>query len=168
MKQSVKRRWIFIYLIGVALFMMTARCSFAAVSIERAKLIFSNLTYVNGIHATLRFKETPKVYASSGVATITIYTGMLQFCDNEAQLAFVIGHELGHITKHDAFRSGNKQMEYQADLLGYYYATNAGYPSGLSFMTKMIRVYGDGGGSNSDHPSWSSRLRYVLTGGQMR
>ncbi len=68
------------------------------------------------------------VYRSAGISAycmpggfVLVSTGMLQLCDNEDQLAAVIGHELGHARWRHPLEALKKKMESDAknDLVGF-------------------------------------------------
>lgn len=68
------------------------------------------------------------VYKSAGISAycmpggfVLISTGLLQLCDNEDQLAAVIGHELGHARWRHPLEALKKKMESDAknDLVGF-------------------------------------------------
>jgi len=46
---------------------------------------------------SIKVVNTAEVNAAAGPSDIYINSGLIQFVDNDAQLAFVIGHEIGHI-----------------------------------------------------------------------
>lgn len=163
MKQSTKRKCILLYLFCIALFMISARCSFAAVSVERARAIFLKLENVSNVHVVLRIDPLNKVNAYSNVGVVVVYKGLLNFCDNEDQLAWVLGHELAHIRRGDIFHSEAAYRELAADVLGAQYAMASGYPSGISFLYKMRRIYGDQG-KDGVHPTWTKRINNILNG----
>ena len=58
---------------------------------------------------------------------ICITTGLLSRCDNEAQIAGVLGHEIGHVTARHSANAISRQYLYQIPLvLGAIYAQHRG------------------------------------------
>ncbi|MBF0382922.1 MAG: M48 family metalloprotease [Magnetococcales bacterium] len=56
---------------------------------------------------------------------VYITTGMLRFLDNDDQLAWILGHELAHISLRS--KGSTKQSEHMADYVGSYFTARAGY-----------------------------------------
>lgn len=96
---------------------------------------------------------------------------------NKDALAFIIGHEIAHITQNhlEIFKQRNtpyklmvftRSNEFEADTVGMKYALMAGYSAkeGIklinTFITKGFE-YTSFEGIGSDHPSWSERLQYL-------
>jgi len=73
--------------------------------------------------------------ASPSRKNVNIYTGILPFIDNDDELAYLIGHETGHILDYyDGFLKwfivmhlNQKEYEYKADLVGIDLMVKAGY-----------------------------------------
>jgi hypothetical protein len=71
--------------------------------------------YINSIGQRLVPKDSPNIYSfkllldpipkaeALSTGTILISTGMVSMLDNEAQLAYVLGHEIAHIEKNHAY-----------------------------------------------------------------
>jgi hypothetical protein len=71
--------------------------------------------YINAIGQRLVPKDSPNIYSfkllldpipkveALSTGTILISTGMVSMLDNEAQLAYVLGHEIAHIEKNHAY-----------------------------------------------------------------
>jgi hypothetical protein len=71
--------------------------------------------YINAIGQRLVPKDSPNIYSfkllldpipkaeALSTGTILISTGMVSVLDNEAQLAYVLGHEIAHVEKNHAF-----------------------------------------------------------------
>jgi hypothetical protein len=95
----------------------------------------------------------------------------------EERLAFVVGHEFGHLVKDHFKETGDKPpplefafkrgQEVEADLYGLQLALKAGYEfeGAIRGMTAMKKVcqdeklnYSSFEGLGSDHPSWDDRL----------
>ncbi len=81
-------------------------------------------TYVNNIGQRLVPKDSPNLYSfrilydpiptaeSLSTGTIYISTGLLSMLDNEAQLAYVLGHEIAHVEqKHEYARIHDRVVE---------------------------------------------------------
>ena len=64
--------------------------------------IGDNIVYKNHIGKNVKFivNSNNVINATTGITNnITVYKGLIEYCENEDELAFVIGHELGHATK---------------------------------------------------------------------
>jgi hypothetical protein len=71
--------------------------------------------YINAIGQKLVPKDSPNVYSfkllldpipkaeALSTGTILVSTGMVSMLDNEAQLAYVLGHEIAHVEKNHAY-----------------------------------------------------------------
>jgi hypothetical protein len=71
--------------------------------------------YINNIGQRLVPKDSPNIYSfkllldpipkaeAFSTGTILISTGMVSMLDNEAQLAYVLGHEIAHVEKNHAY-----------------------------------------------------------------
>ena len=71
--------------------------------------------YINAIGQKLVPKDSPNIYSfkllldpipkaeAFSTGTILITTGMVSMLDNEAQLAYVLGHEIAHVEKNHAY-----------------------------------------------------------------
>ncbi len=86
----------------------------------------------------LRLKRMTSVInatASPTQKTVTIYTGILPYFDNDDELAYVVSHEIAHcIDFYDGFMKwafvmafNRKEYEYKADLIGIDLMVKAGY-----------------------------------------
>lgn len=88
--------------------------------------------------------------------TIIITTGLAELAGSDDETAFVIGHELGHITKehcneeeilgilNDPTLPNWKKHEIEADINGINYAKKAGYnPSSAEKLLSKILYYTD-------------------------
>jgi len=72
--------------------------------------------YINAIGQRLVPKDSPNIYSfkllldpipkaeALSTGTILISTGMVSMLDNEAQLAYVLGHEIAHVEKNHAYQ----------------------------------------------------------------
>ena len=84
-------------------------------ALKKVNDIGNKLLLSNNIDKFVRFevsrKETVNAYASyEGV--VHVYKGLLNYVENEDELAYVIGHELGHITYDD-----NKQARIRRGII---------------------------------------------------
>lgn len=86
----------------------------------------------------LRINRNTRVinaYSNPIDKTVNIYVGLLPYCDNDDELAYVIGHETAHcLDFYDGFLKGffvmifnKKEYEYKADLIGIDLMAKAGY-----------------------------------------
>jgi len=109
--------------------------------------------------------------------TVSIYSGLLPYLDNDDELAFVIGHEMGHAI--DAYDGGffkwanmklnSKEYEYNADLIGVDLMAKAGYNPLAAICTAnkwMPEDYWDFWVFTS-HPKTSSRLLKMYENAQI-
>jgi Peptidase family M48 len=72
--------------------------------------------YINAIGQRLVPKDSPNIYSfkllldpipkaeALSTGTILVTTGMISMLDNEAQLAYVLGHEVAHVEKNHAYQ----------------------------------------------------------------
>jgi hypothetical protein len=65
--------------------------------------------------------------SASEIDNLRVYitTGMVRFLKNDDQLAWILGHELAHITLHS--KGSNEQSEFLADYVASYFTARAGY-----------------------------------------
>jgi len=99
--------------------------------------------------------------------TVTIYTGILPYFDNDDELAFVISHEIAHsldsydgLGKWFAMIFNSKAYEYKADLIGVDLMTKAGY-NPVAAITTMNKAFPEtyfDFGILSSHPRASKRM----------
>ncbi|MBF0445255.1 MAG: M48 family metalloprotease [Magnetococcales bacterium] len=70
---------------------------------------------------------TVNTISAAEVDNLRVYitTGMLRFLQNDDQLAWILGHELAHITLHS--QGSTKTSEHLADYVGSYFTARAGY-----------------------------------------
>ena len=124
-------------------------------NIKDAQNVYNRLLQSNGIkyHPMLRLSESKEVNASETRRYITINRGMLNFVRNNAELAIVLGHELGHFLRGDG--SSKPSREYAADAIGAKLANKAGYP--VCKGAQVLRRFGDKG--SSTHPDSASRYK---------
>lgn len=73
--------------------------------------------------------------ANPTLKNVNIYTGIFPYCDNDDELAYIIGHEISHcLDYYDGFMKwafvmtfNGKAYEYKADLIGIDLMVKAGY-----------------------------------------
>lgn len=99
--------------------------------------------------------------------TVTIYTGILPYFDNDDELAFVISHEMAHsldayygLGKWIAMSLNSQQYEYKADLIGIDLMVKAGYNpiASIIVMNKFFPESTFNFGILSSHPKSSNRM----------
>jgi len=103
-----------------------------------------------------------RLNAYASIKGIFVLKGIDVAAKNDDELAFVIAHELSHITLRHVLanpidKEDSQRHEALADKLGAFYATKAGYNlcQGREFFTHMEELGNKGGGS---HPL--SKWRY--------
>jgi hypothetical protein len=82
--------------------------------------------YINAIGQRLVPKDSPNIYSfkllldpipkaeALSTGTILVSTGMVSMLDNEAQLAYVLGHEVAHVEKNHAYQIVRNRILEQA------------------------------------------------------
>lgn len=96
---------------------------------------------------------------------VLILAGLLDVARTEAELAVVIGHELGHILAEQKYGPGHRNAdpmaaEMEADRLGLYLAARAGYDvSGTTVvMERIMQDYPLAAEGGENHPSSALRI----------
>ena len=134
---------------------------------------------------TFHVLDATEVQAFSGLATsVYLNRGALALLRDEAELAGVLGHEIGHVLgghAHEAFEELGKDLarspltqseevrvarddELQADETAVLLVSRAGYdPGGVE---RMLRAYAatspaDGDDPDDHHPGWTERIARV-------
>lgn len=99
--------------------------------------------------------------------TVTIYTGILPYFDNDDELAFVISHEIAHsvdaydgLGKWFAMFFNSKEYEYKADLIGIDLMVKTGYNpiAAITVMNKSFPESYFDWGILTSHPKTSKRM----------
>ncbi len=112
----------------------------------------------------LEIVEQPTVNAFNDGQRIVIYRGMLDFVENDDELALVLGHEIAHgmlrhLAYHEFLSSANETSvaEGNADKMGAVYMMKAGYDvcSGREMWNRLRLDKGNYQGA--DHPNYSYR-----------
>lgn len=106
-------------------------------------------------------------YSSRMSKSVVIYSGLLQYIDNDDELASVLGHEMAHsLDSYDgpakwlSMTFNSKQYEYKADLIGVDLMVKAGY-NPIAAITLMNKWMGESPydfGLFTSHPQTSKRL----------
>lgn len=99
------------------------------------KLINVNKLDKRVVLRVVRNTKVINAYASPTEKSVNIYVGVLPYCDNDDELAAIIGHEIGHcLDYYDGFLKwffimnfNSKEYEYKADLIGIDMMVKAGY-----------------------------------------
>lgn len=99
--------------------------------------------------------------------TVTIYSGMFLYIDNDDELAYVLSHEIAHsveayggMIKYMAMNANAKKYEQKADLNGIDYMVKAGYDP-IAAITMGNKIFGEpvwDWGFTYTHPKGSKRL----------
>lgn len=132
---------------------------FASTTFGEANKVFTRLQVLTGTNVTLKYDADPSSNAWTTFTEITITQGMLDDARGEADLALVLGHELGHWATGDVWTKGSRAKELRADQYGYNLCSRLGYTSCGSFMLYMYDKYG--GLSDKVHPDWLTRYRHL-------
>ena len=141
--------------------------SYASINFYEAQLIYEKLKNANGIPnaPVLVLNGSTSINAETQSNQIIVNKGMLDFVDNNDQLALVLGHELAHWVNHDYLYFPIEWKEYRADSQGLQYMENAGYNHcrGIKVFKQFKKRMGD---SKSDgvHPSDIDRYNYLHRG----
>lgn len=127
----------------------------ASVTFVEAQIVFTKLIISGHITKApvLLYENNEEMNAYCNVQgrIIVIYEGMLRACENVDELAWVLGHELGHWIRRD--RQSCHENEYKADKWGSRLAEGAGYNQRRG--CKIVLKFGPGGNTHPD-----SRYRY--------
>lgn len=93
--------------------------------------------------------KTINAYASFSDKSVNIYSGILPYLNSDDELAYVIGHEIGHCLDYynGFFRAAemvinSKSYETKADLIGIDLMTKAGY-NPIAAITVQYKVSGE-------------------------
>lgn len=114
-----------------------------------------------------RNKNVNNATSSKLDKTVTVYEGMLFYCDNDDELAFVLSHEIAHsldaydgLGKWVAMTFNSKAYEYKADLIGVDLMVNAGYNpiAAITMMNKLFPESYFDCGLFTSHPKTSNRM----------
>lgn len=139
---------------------------------EKINLVGSNLLNANKISKRVNFRLERGYYTVNASARytdkqITIYRGLLNYIDNDDELAAVLAHEIAHdMDFYKGFgqtfimKFNKKSYEYKADLAGIDYMVKAGY-NPIAMITIMNKIGGEtvwDWGSSMSHPKTSKRL----------
>lgn len=98
----------------------------AQVTFKQAQEVFTQLQNVSGQHVVLKYSKDSYSNAYCTRYNIIITQGMLNDCRNKADLATVLGHELGHWIRKDP-RKGHPKQEIYSDKIGNELCKKAGY-----------------------------------------
>lgn len=126
----------------------------------------------------LRLSQTAVINAYADGRHITVTSGMMNFAEDDDELALIIGHELAHNTMgHIRKTIGNyiislggtrytRPFESEADYVGMYYMVRAGYdPEGVEdFWRRLALTNPESVGRAKTHPTYPNRyLRLAAT-----
>lgn len=99
--------------------------------------------------------------------SVTVYSGMFLYIDNDDELAYVLSHEIAHsveayggMIKYMAMKANSKKYEQKADLNGIDYMVKAGYDP-IAAITMGNKIFGEpvwDWGFTYTHPKGSKRL----------
>jgi len=111
--------------------------------------------------------RTVNAYASSNDKQIVVYKGILNYIDNDDELAYILSHEMAHsidfyggYMKLLAMKTNSKSYEMKADLKGIDFMVTAGY-NPVAAITMGTKIFGEpyyDWGFNYTHPKGSKRV----------
>lgn len=97
----------------------------------------------------VQVETSPRLFAASDGARVSVSSAMADYAARDADLAFVIAHELAHNLRRPeetGARRGSRAREEAADRAGLILAARAGYDTSgaAAFMTRLGRTLGRG------------------------
>lgn len=114
-----------------------------------------------------RNANIPNAHATFSDKTVTVYTGLLPYIDNDDELAYIMGHEMAHcidfydgIFKVTAMKFNSKAYETKADLIGIDMMVKAGF-NPIAAITITKKISGESVFDNWifwNHPKASTRM----------
>ncbi len=146
-------------LIAIALF-LTAFATYGSVSVKALKQVYDrelqHTTLLTQLFpADLYVDNDPEInaFTINMFNEIIVNTGLLDNARNIHEVAFVVGHELGH--KEFYHMGSNHRFEYQADQRGAYLANASGYDvcKGIKWFKGLPNI------ESNTHPLASDRYR---------
>jgi hypothetical protein len=108
--------------------------------------------------------EAPNAFSAPG-GYVFVTTGLLKKITNEAQLAGVLGHEIGHVSHRHALKAykSAKHLQCSAALAAGYYADRSpNLPDVLKPALKFSKKFGPGGKIDLDAPDDSGFVPWVI------
>ncbi len=139
---------------------------------EKINLVGSRLLNENKIPKRVFFKLEKGNYIVNASARyidkqVTVYAGLLNYVDNDDELAAILAHEIAHdMDFYKGFGQtivmafNKKSYEYKADLAGIDYMVKAGY-NPVAMLTIMNKIGGESvldWRLSASHPKTSKRL----------
>ena len=111
-------------------------------ALTRRVALGANLSYLPNI--ILLQEEAPLAFSLPS-SEVFISTGMVKKVSSEAELAFIVAHELGHaVLRHHGKESTDGSFEIEADKYAAEVLSNAGYDPTTS-LTALLNTYGADG-----------------------
>lgn len=141
----------------ISLLLLTLPSLCFAISVSEAQRIYKKIVSINAIRNApqLRVSNSNEVNASYNGHYIVVNAGMLRFVRNADELAFILGHELGHFMHGDS--SSKPAVEYLADVKGAYLAKRAQY--NMCKARYVLLRFNDPG--SSTHPPSYQRFKRI-------
>lgn len=133
--------------------------SHASVSFKQAQNVYNKICKIAGSCPKLYYDKSSVSNAYSFFYGVAITKGMLRDCQTSADLAMVLGHELGHYVRKDFLFKGSRYKELRADAYGHRLCVAGGYGDCLHFMRLMYSLYGLE--EDVEHPTWLVRLEHL-------
>lgn len=146
-----------------------------SISVKRGEDILSlSVTPISTCNYNLRLSQSTAINAYADGRNITVTTGMMEFTQSDAELALIVGHELGHNTMGHVPKAilnyilsfggtrYTRPFESEADYVGLYYLVRAGYsPKGVEdFWQRLSTVAPKSIHLAKTHPTYPER--YLL------
>ena len=114
---------------------------------NKINTIGTKLQMANNLTENMKFvvKKDNEVNASTNINNvISVNMGLLQYVETEDELAFVIGHEMGHVTKNHVLKSGTRNAVLTSAGLAGAVATVVGVITDTPKLTKSGAVLAGG------------------------
>jgi Zn-dependent protease with chaperone function len=109
--------------------------------------------------------DSSAAFASSNTERVRVSTGFVRFVMSDAELAFVIAHETGHILRNHSVSVSSErrqEQELEADRIGVVLLARAGYdPRAAASLLQRMTNSGLFAQSDPSHPALAYRTRVL-------
>lgn len=126
-----------------------------SVSITNCITTFKKLQLITHYNIKLIISSKNETNAYSFPGYIVITKKMIKFCDTEADIASVLGHEFGHSFYKDFYHKFNKKLELRADKFGFSLCKKLSNTDCFHILYKFKNV----SNNNGNYPSWDLRIK---------